>query len=879
MKIKIIKVFSVVTALLCSISVHAQKLPALPSDPAVKKGALPNGLTYFIAVNPSAAGHADFALVQKIGTSTVNDTLAERTVDLAKDALAELPRIKGPSPQVWLARHGVTTSREGFVNVSSDATVFRFPDVSLTSGKNVADSTLLLLLTIVDRVSTSDDAFMKKWYSPSDQAIVIAGDVNANDLIAKMTSMSYMIPAKPASPKKKYKWQDCDSAVFHVSSDSRMKLAEVSLAWRLPRAPVEYMNTVQPAIYERFVNVLGYLAERRIRQDLERRNVPVAGLSYSHRSSASGSGDERFTVNVSVPAEFAETAVGAIGRTFGSLDAAAVELDEYVIARNHYLHELEGAASESFKRNSDYVDRCISAFLYNASLASSKEKLDFHKSRQLSDSTQFRLFQDMTKALVDDSRNLIFSCITPDKKMTEEKVRNRLYASWSDSYHNPSSLDAFYTEVPFEWQNDASKVKLKDVTTDPMSKGTLMVFSNGFRVLHKKMTTSGKIWWTMALNGGYGSIEDLSEGEGAYVSDYMGLCKIGGMEGRAFRDMLMSGNMTMETRVGLTATLFSGEAPKDSLDKVLQLLLAVSNDRVPDKEAYARYMKEEDLRLSMNRTGRAARMAVLDSIMCPGYKYSWMKTPGKLTPELSAKADSFFERQASKMNDGVLVLISEMDEEVLKKKLLNYVGDFRTDGTAFRRPPLRYQPVSGWSTYTVEGEENSIDVVMSAAMNMTMDSYMTAALAAMVLKNSISAALVNTGMYADVAYNFQIFPQERLSMAISVSQLDKDGYASSIEPSGAIDALDILRAKLKELSGTKVSKTELAACKAYLKSYLGKKMTAPSYWTDAVAKRFLDGKDFTTSYAAAVDAVTDEKLMRVFAELNGGSKVEYIVQK
>ena len=92
-------------------------------------------------------------------------------------------------------------------------------------------------------------------------------------------------------------------------------------------------------------------------------------------------------------------------------------------------------------------------------------------------------------------------------------------------------------------------------------------------------------------------------------------------------------------------------------------------------------------------------------------------------------------------------------------------------------------------------------------------------------------------------------------------------------------ALDILRAKLKELSGTKVSKTELAACKAYLKSYLGKKMTAPSYWTDAVAKRFLDGKDFTTSYAAAVDAVTDEKLMRVFAELNGGSKVEYIVQK
>ena len=31
------------------------------------------------------------------------------------------------------------------------------------------------------------------------------------------------------------------------------------------------------------------------------------------------------------------------------------KLDEYVIARNHYLHELEGAASDSFKRNSDLM--------------------------------------------------------------------------------------------------------------------------------------------------------------------------------------------------------------------------------------------------------------------------------------------------------------------------------------------------------------------------------------------------------------------------------------------------------------------------------------------------------------------------------------------
>ena len=879
MKNSLVKIFYVVLGVLSTVMLQAQNLPVLTSDPAVKKGTLPNGLTYFVATNPSAAGHADFALVQKVGTAIVEDSLKGRPLELAKDALSSLPRILAPSPLEWFARHGVATSKEGFVNLSSDATVFRFSNVSLSSGKNVADSTILLLMTIVDRVSSSDDAFVNKWYSPSDQALIIAGDVNAGDLIAKMSALAYMTPSKPASPKAKYEWKSCDTASFVISSDNGLELADISLSWRMPRAPVEYMNTVQPAIYERFVNVLGYIAERRLRLDLERRDVPIAGLSYSHKTSSSGSGDERFTVNVCVPSTHAKVAVGALGRTFGALDAAAVELSEYVVARNSYLHKLDKAVSQSFKQNSEYVERCISAFLYNSSLASSKEKLDFHRSRQLSDTTQLRLFKDMAGALIDDTRNMTLACMTGDDSLSEDAVKNIFYASWSDSRHNPSSLDAFYTEPKIEWPGYGAKVKLRDITTDPMSKGTLMVFSNGFRVLHKKMTTSGKIHWTMAMNGGYGSIEDLKEGEGAFVADYMGLCKVAGIEGRTLTDMLMSRNMTMETRVGLNATLYSGEAPKDSLERVVQLLLAVSNDRVPNKEAYETYMVDEDLRLSTRPDRRMSRFALLDSIMCPGYRYSWMKMPGKLTSGLSAKADRFFEKQASKMNDGVLILVSELDDEVVKKMLMNYVGDFRTEGTAFRRPALRYQPASGWSTYTVDGESESIDVVMSTAMNLTMDNYMTAAVAALFLENSLSAALSNTGMYSDITYNFQIFPQERLSLAVSVMPLDRGGLSSCQEPTGAIDALDVVRAKLKELSGTKASATELAACKSYLKSYLAKKMNEPGYWNDAIAKRYIDGKDFTTSYAAAIDAVTAEKLMRVFSDLNGGSKVEYVVRQ
>ena len=56
-------------------------------------------------------------------------------------------------------------------------------------------------------------------------------------------------------------------------------------------------------------------------------------------------------------------------------------------------------------------------------------------------------------------------------------------------------------------------------------------------------------------------------------------------------------------------------------------------------------------------------------------------------------------------------------------------------------------------------------------------------------------------------------------------------------------------------------------------------MNEPEYWLDAIAKRYLDGKDFTTSYAARIDAVNADRIKAVLAELNNGSKVEYVVNK
>ena len=856
----------------------AQDLPLITPDPAIKQGNLPNGMKYYLVSNPSVKGFADFALVQRTGTMTVPDSGSVRSVSIAKEALAKLPRIAGKSPQAWLAAHGVTTTAEGFINVSSDATVFRFHDVPLSAGTNVADSTLLLMLSIVDRISVTDDEFLSTWYAPSDQALVVSGDINVDAMATRINAMSYMTPSSPSMPRGGYEWVESDTARFRTVADPEADLAAVTLEWKLPRAPHEYMPTVQPAIYEKFVNELGYIAHRRIVLDLERRGVPIADVQWLHRSSADGPGDELFVSTAYVTEENVLNAVAAMARAFAALDASNTTIEEYCLARDSYLGGLYALSQNSYKSNSEYLDRCISAFLRNSALASPLEKYKLHVSRDLSDETQLQFFNHMAEALIDGRRNLTVTCVSAEPMYDDEQMRSSFYAAWDDSYNNPSPMDAFYEKPEFEWPGYGPKVKLTETKTDPMSGGMMYTYSNGFRVIHKKMKTDRKVYWAMAMNGGYGSIPDISEGEGAYVGDYFSLCRVGGVEASYFEDMLRSEGITMGARVGLTATLISGEAPKDKMERLLQALLAVSNEREHDEAVFGLYMANEKLRLRLGKERREARLAAIDSIMCPGYKYSWMKSQGKLTQGFAAKADAFYESQAQKMNDGILILVSDMDDADLKKLLVNYVGAFRTKESAFRRPAIRYQPKSGWSTHTLEGDVESIDVVMSVAMPLTMENYMTASIASKILEKSLADALSETGTYPKVSYNFQISPKERLSMIVSVESVSPMGYASHIEHTGSMEALAIVREALKDLAQTKISDAFIAAYKEHLKNQISFRMQEPMYWVDAMAKRFLDGKDFTTSYAAKIDSVTEDKVKLLLLALNEGSKVEYVVK-
>ena len=724
--------------------------------------------------------------------------------------VAENPYVKGFADYALVCRE-------------SGKTLLSLRDVPVAS-ESVMDSTLILIMNEVESLA-----------APAGLAVIACGDLKADDMLRKLRYMSYMIPASDPVSGAVLSSQKQSEVVFEVQTGLEDGLATVAAHWTAPRTPVSLMNTVQTAVYEKTVHEMGTIVCSRVRKTLRDSRIPVAEVLFRHVGSLEMVSDETFRFEVTVRDASVAEAEAALRSALALVDAYGASANELIMAEDVYFSSLESRRYGYDRTNAAYVQMCTRAFLMNTPLAASAQRLDFLRSKSISAQSREQIFSGIASALID---------LPEDSPVAGPKP-----------YFNASDTLAFPSVGP--------KVKLRSSKKEPLSGGVVWTFSNGFKVIYKKMATGGKLHYTLAMNGGYGDVPDLANGEGAFMSDYLDLCNISGMSARDFKRALLLSGITMNQQVNLSNIMISGEVRDGNAPLLMKALLAVANERSQNAQDVAYYAESEELRLLY---APADVRTVIDSLMCPDYKYSPYKSEGNVSEGFAAKAEGLFARMSSKMNDGVLVLVGDLDESDLRKAILPYVGGFRTTEGFSRRTVVQYQPVSGSMTYNVDGPHDMMMVALSARLPMTADNYMAAEAAAIVMKHIVSEALAPYGVDVQLRHARMIYPEDRLSVMLMI----RGGDMSQ-------DMMSALRRAVAAASEGAVDAVYLAACKAYMKHEYAVRMTEPEYWLHATAMRYLDGKDYTTGYAARIDAVSESDIRKILGLLETGSKIEYII--
>lgn len=285
------RIFSLLMCLGCSMAVSAQTLPL---DNCIRKGKLANGLTYYIRHNDQTPGQADFYIAQRVGSILEQPEqrgLAHFLEHMAFNGTRNFPDGNGGKHSVrnWCERNGIKFGADLNAYTSIDQTVYNISnapvskagvtDTCLTilhdwagslllkdneidqergvireewrtrrsrmaaqrmmenampviyAGSKYADCLPIGHIEVVDtfHYDTLRD-YYQKWYRPDLQGIIVVGDIDVDQIEAKIRKLFSDNPMPIGAPQRTYYTvPDNKEMIVYTQADNEQPTLNFSL--------------------------------------------------------------------------------------------------------------------------------------------------------------------------------------------------------------------------------------------------------------------------------------------------------------------------------------------------------------------------------------------------------------------------------------------------------------------------------------------------------------------------------------------------------------------------------------------------------------------------------------------------------------------------
>ena len=830
-------VVSLFALLFFSKVVPAQRqLPPLPMDPCIQKGTLGSGVTYYMVTDPSVKGYADIAIVQR-------------------DEPLSASKRDGLYPE-FLSRMSVAPATDGYLSDADGSTIYRFENIPFYKPE-VLDSTLLYTFGLVAQ-------------SKAQQAVIVSGDIDAPELKKKMDIFSMLVPRMLVKENHMpdYVWEPSPAPVVQFYPCGRPM---VSISYSCSRIPFRFMNTAQALVTDLFGLEFQVLLGHRLERNFREAGIPYGEISFTSARSGDYGGDELYTVHMSVAPEQLHDAMRVMSQTVAEIDTFGIKPEEFVDSKKVLMPLIHKKAA-ILPAPRHYVSKCISNFLYGANLAPYSETVRLFSRKNVPDSTETRLFNRFADALLEQLSNLKLEYTgAPDSLDRDQEL----------FYYNLSYLygSVVNTGNEYSWRGGDTlglnvtcpRIKIKSEKREPVSGGTMWTMSNGMRVIYKQVPGNKIFHYALELNGGLAQIDGLKEGEGGYIGDILSLYDAGGLPAWRFREVMEVNGIGMDTKVDINCMSIQGAVPSENFVLLLKSLLDLANNGKPNIAEFDNYCRSQALKIQPVSSELRLRMV-------PGFAYTDCKKIEALSPETLKKAQKFYGERFARMNDGVLIISGDLDAGVVKRMICRYLGGFKVlKGTTPRRP-VEFTPRAGTVTFTENGPERGLFVLMDAEYPLTADNFYTARVAAAVLEDALVRHLAHYGFNCRVSLTQRAQPQERFGVEIDCMPLPLESLPAQVTEVSAERALSAVRAAIKSAASASVQERDLNHWKAKLEEEMSNYMGSAEGFVKTLLARYAVNKDLTTRYKESIAGINADKVKAFLGAMSAGGRVEYVVE-
>ena len=614
----------------------------LPNDPAVRTGKLDNGMTYYIRHNEQPAQRAEFYLATDVGAfqeEDHQDGLAHFLEHMCFNGTKNFP---GKSLLDWLQSIGAEFGRNINASTGFEQTQYMLNNIPVIR-ESIIDSCLLVLHdyshfvtcdpaeidaergVILEERRTRRDAswrmfekslpyyygdtpyakrtliggeeqlktfayesltsFYETWCRPDLQAVIVVGDVDVDQVEAKIKSIFADIPA-PVNPKEKvlHKIPDNVEPIIGIITDPEATSSSIEVMWKSEPMPKEIMNTDIAFMMDIVKAYIRLIMRERFTDITSKPDAPFLGASF-YISNLCNSCDATMGT-VSFKEGDALNAFAAFMtelekmKRFGFTDGEVQRAKDNIISS--YERAVEAAPT---RKNAEFVYPLLYNFYKNEPYMEPATELQL--AQMLCNNINVAVLNQIAAQIITDN-NLVVLYNGPEKEglanPTEQEISAVLAAVKNAEI--AANVEESINEPFISGELKGAKVKKAKETVYGATEWTL---KNGVKVIvlptqHKQ----DQVLFNLSFDGGKTLIatEDMPSFEDNIWALFLNNSGISKFSGTQVPKMLAGKNLSVTPYIGGTKHGISGSSTPKDLETALQLTYLYFADPRFDEDEY-----------------------------------------------------------------------------------------------------------------------------------------------------------------------------------------------------------------------------------------------------------------------------------------------------
>ena len=910
-----------------------QQLPQLPNDPATRVGKLENGLTYYIRHNDKPAQRAEFYLATNVGAlqeTPDQDGLAHFLEHMCFNGTKNFP---GKGILNYLESIGASFG--GNVNASTgvEQTIYLLNNIPLIN-PSVVDSCLLIMHdyshfvtldpteidkergVILEEKRSRNDAswrmreaaspylygdtkyattsiigseenlktfkpeslvnFYKTWYRPDMQALIVVGDINVDEVEAKIKATFADIPAAQ-NPKQKevIKIPDNVEPLIGILTDPENNGISYEVYWKSEPNPEELNSTALGITTNILKSIIRRVMNERFNDISAKPDAPFIGAGFGIAKLCETS--EVTYGSASCKEENAIAGFEAMLLEIEKMRRYGFSDSEVERAKTEILSSYESSAKRAeTRKNSEFVMPMISHFFDNEAFMD--PQMEYELVQALMQQINAQVINQVAPQLI-TKENMIVLYTAPEREglvhPTEAEIKAVIEKVAAAEIQQTAG-----EEVPSEFLNAAalkgSKVKKSQ---ESIYGSELITLKNGAKVyLYPSDLEKNRVSFNIFKKGGKSLIsdEDISSFESNIWSLYVQNTGVAEFASTMVGKMLAGKQLSVSPYINDYTHGISGSSTTQDIETALQIAyLYYTQPRfdvdeynqgieqikqvLPNLEGQPNWQLQKELAKTIYDSPRHTMLSkeLLEKASLATLEKNY-KSLFKDAAGLSMVIAGDFDKAT------VIPMIEKYIGSIKKGKKAtewSYRGDGIVDGTKVNdfRTVMQTPMVTVLQVWKANEKYSVEDEVAISALEYILGMVYTETLREEEGGTYGAQAVSLVQGEPDPIQGMQVVFQTNEESADKLRQLAIDGLKSVAENGPSADFFD------------KTVKN--------LEKNIPESKLRNSYWSSAIRQYDMEGYDYVAEYEAAVKALTPEKVKAAAAKLVASGNFIELIQR